>query len=613
MMQNEAQQSDAYLVDLLLGLLKCWWKIVLIGTVGALIGVGIALVLQKKYEATGIAVIAPPKFRSPMKPSILPVETYKRMLLSEGVLAEVLRRLPEGNNLELKDLKDNALVELVEMGEKHAPALVLKMRLDDPQLAAKAVDAWLKIFQESAVRLTTTIAQHTERFVREQFESARKRLSDAEKRLHDFVAEHNIDLLEKTRAEIVERLSRKKLTLRESKFALMRLKNEEKLLKERLKAYLVDGNWVGTSEGDIPSEKGIVGELRSQIIKTKRRYEGVKTSYDRFCKEHDIDGLANEVATLARIVQKLRAESDTLVATLAEKEAFLRSLQTTLKQIPKTEKEFLAPEEQTLWEAALRGKVEGISKLRLVSEKESETYKSILLKALLAAADVARLKERLSSLHRRLQKLSTEHAEKQALLADLRRRREPLLKRLELTEEQLLSLWKEFLSLHARRRELLVAIRQKEDEIRMLDAEVKSLSADLKNISAQIEDLTHQRKVLARQVALLKAPYDMLKGRVEEARLALAEPPEDVRIAVKPVPPDRPVFPQKWLFALVGGIIGIFGGGFVMLLLVAKDLISQGAAPTPAPAPSLPQTPTSQSPPSTPDNASPDNTDDTAP
>ncbi len=612
-MGNGVQQDDVYLVDLLLGLLKCWWKIALIGIAGALAGVGIALALPQEYEATGTAVIAPPKFRSPMKPSILPVEAYKQMLLTEGVLAEVIRRLPQKNGLRLRDLKSGAAVQAVEMGKEHAPALVLKMRLDNPQMAARAVDAWLKVFQEMAVRLTTTQAQHTERFVREQFESARKRLSDAEKRLHDFDAKHNIDLLKKTRAEIVERLSRKKLALLESNSALLRLKQEEKLLKERLKAYLVDGNWAGTFEGEIPPEKGLVGELRSQIAETKKRYEQAKTSYDRFRKEHDIEGLENEVTTLAETLRQLRAESDTLAATLAEKEAFLKSLQAALKGVPKTQMEVLAPEKQALWEAVLRGKAENISKLRLVSEKESETHKKILLQSLLAAADVARLKERLSTISHRLQKLSTEHAEKQALLADLRQRNETLLQRLTSAKKEFFSLWEEFLSLQARRRQLLVTIRQKEDEIKMLDDEVKNLSSNLENISTQIENLTRQRTVLEREVEVLKTPYDMLKDRVEEARLALAEPPEDVRVAVKPVPPDKPVFPQKWLFALVGGILGIFGGGFVMLLLVAKSLISQGAAPTPAPVPSPPQTPTSQSPPSTPDNASPDSTDDTAP
>ncbi|RKY19297.1 MAG: hypothetical protein DRP63_00860 [Planctomycetota bacterium] len=613
MMQNDAQQSDLYLVDLLLELIRRWWKIALIGVAGALAGVGIALVVPEKYEATGIAVIAPPKFHSPMKPSILPVETYQQMLLTEGVLAEVLKRLPEGTDLRLRDLKRNSAVDLVEMGEKHAPALVLKMRLKDPQLAAKAVGIWLKTFQELAVRLTTAIAQHTEQFVREQFELARKRLTDAEKELHEFDAKHHISLLQKVRDGIVTLLSRRKIALLEGKFALARLLQEQRLLEERLEAHLVNGNWIGTVEGSIPSGTGLAGKLRSQLIANKERYEEAKNSYDLFYTEYDIDGLANEVSTLAGIVRQLRAESDTLAAALAEKEAFLKSLQATLKKIPETEKQFLAPEKQAVWEAVLRGKVETISKLRLVSEKESETHKKILLKALLASADVARLKERLSSLHDRLKKLSSEHAEKQALLVSLRQKQGILSRRLKLAEGHFVSLWKEFLGLQARRRELLVEIRRKEDEVKLLGSEVQKLSSDLKNISAQIHDLVRERTDLERQVDVLRKPYNMLKARVEEARLALAEPPEDVRIAVKPVPPDEPAFPQEWLFALVGGLLGVFGGGFVMLLLVAKSLISQGAAPTSAPAPSPPQTPPSQSPSSTPDNASPDSKGDTAP
>ena len=613
MMQNNASQSDVYLVDLFLGLVRCWWKIVLIGVVAALVGVAIALVLPKKYEATGIAVITPPKFRSPMKPSILPVETYRQMLLTGGVLAKVLKRLPKGNNLRLKDLKRSARVDLVGMGEKHTPALVLRMRLGDPQLVAKAVSIWLETLQELAVHLTTAIAQRTERFVREQFELARKRLSDAEKRLHDFDSKHSIAMLQKVRDEIEELLSRRKIALLESKFALTRLLQEERLVSERLKAHLVNGKWVGTAGGDIPPEAGLVGELRSRILANRRRYERIKKDYNLFCREHNIEGLANQVATLAEMLRQLRVESDTLAGTLAEKEAFLRSLREALKEIPETEKEFLAPGQEAVWEAVLRGKVETISKLRLVSEKQSEMHKEVLLKILFAAADVARLKGRLSWLRDRLRKLSSEYAEKQALLVSLRRKKEALSHRLELAEQQFFSLWKEFLDLQARRRELLVQIRQKEDEVKTLDKEVKKLSSDLENISTQIHELMRRRTNLERQIEVLRKPYNMLKARVEEARLALAEPPEDVRIAVKPVPPDEPAFPQKWLFALIGGLLGVFGGGFVMMLLVAKNLISQGASPTPARVSSTPQTPPSQSPSSTPDGASPDSKDDTAP
>lgn len=611
-MTEAPEKDDIYVVDLLLEMLKRWWKILLVGVIGGIVGVGVAFILPKKYEASGVAVISPPKFRSPLRPSILPVEAYKEMLLSDGILAEILRRMKD-SRLKLRDLRDGAEVALVEMGKGNAPALVLKMRLDDPQLAAEAVDVWLDVFRELAVKLTTTQAQLTEKFIRKQFELARRRLQDAEKRLHDFDAKNLTALLENLRQKLMSRLMEKKTALRDARFALIRLNQQMELLDKRLSAHIVDGVWIGVLEVTVPKGEGIVGELRSQVLETKKRYNTAKVAYDTFYNQYDLKGLVNEIATLSETLKRMRTERDSIIAALRGEKAYLETLQSALKDVSDTEKSVLAPESAALWDAVLREKVSTLSKLRLVSEKPSNIYKQILFKVKTTSADIARLQKRLLIINERIDKLTAEHKKKQALLFKLRSKETVLREQFELAREEFLSLWKEFLGLMTRKRDLTVQIEEKKEEVKQLQDEIKSLEEKIDSLSGRIEELKRSRQILQRDIEVVKVAYTMLKNRVEEAQMALAELPEDVRVAVKPVPPDEPVFPKKWLFGLVGGALSLIVAGFVVLLIVAKQLILRGEDRGFARAPLTSETPPSQAPPSIQDNAPPDNKGDTAP
>ena len=96
----------------------------------------------------------------------------------------------------------------------------------------------------------------------------------------------------------------------------------------------------------------------------------------------------------------------------------------------------------------------------------------------------------------------------------------------------------------------------KHPQVIQLKEQIKDLEAQLAGFSGQ--ELEYAR--LAREVEVNKKLYDMLKEKLEEARITEAQKVSDVSIVDPAVMPRSPVGPQKKTGILIGGIMGLILG-----------------------------------------------------
>ncbi len=107
-MADAEKTKDIETIDYLGVILSRWWLILLGTLVCAVAAAGVSLFLPNVYEASVVLLIAPPQFRTELKPGVLPAQTYQRILHSKSLMEKVLQNMKSRHG---DDFNDTAQIE----------------------------------------------------------------------------------------------------------------------------------------------------------------------------------------------------------------------------------------------------------------------------------------------------------------------------------------------------------------------------------------------------------------------------------------------------------------------------------------------------------------------
>ena len=180
---------DLALLHLVAFLRRHWLLILGTSVVTTLVtALFVRLFTDDTYEAVAVMVVAPAKFSSSLQPAALGVRDYRRLLESEGVLAETSIRLMEkgtladgssirvGQNLESR-LPVSTLAARNQPA-RQGPLMETVARAGSPQEAADIANVWAEVFVEYSQKLMVDSTAPTIDLIETEFHRRRAELED---------------------------------------------------------------------------------------------------------------------------------------------------------------------------------------------------------------------------------------------------------------------------------------------------------------------------------------------------------------------------------------------------------------------------------------------------
>jgi uncharacterized protein involved in exopolysaccharide biosynthesis len=338
-----------------------WHKVVAGTLVCAIAGAIFTFLAPRMYQSTATLLVYPPLFkeveeqstrRTPeqmqleldeMMPGTFPVETYKTIAKSKGLIQEVIKAVTDSRvvGLEgalLEDVSENLEVELVQLGRRttqrgitYSQTILFHARADTPELAAQLAQTWAELFKKRVDKLASTGIDETFTSISSMWTQTVEDLSKAENALVEFKKRWNLDLmkLEKSSKETLlalmeDQLDQTEVDVASASAELAALQEE---LKDKDMAK-IDTLWQAppaevywelkksassTSETIISPEDGLRTEVhnpnytvtRDQEVVAQRKLQGLEGRRDRLISK------VGELRTDIGALQTSIAEQDT--------------------------------------------------------------------------------------------------------------------------------------------------------------------------------------------------------------------------------------------------------------------------------------------------------------
>jgi len=196
------------LADLVRFLIRHWWVLGSCALAGGLaVSLAVAFLLPEKYEASATLVVVPPRFSSSLKPEALTVQGYQRLLESDAVIGETVRRLieqgviEEGKGLSLgEQLSSRIFVSRLSEATSLAPVIEAQGKSRDPEEAAIIANTWSAVFLDRLNDLMTGSLLPSLDFINQHYEQQLAEVEGLEKErlaLADDFAQRHLELMRK--------------------------------------------------------------------------------------------------------------------------------------------------------------------------------------------------------------------------------------------------------------------------------------------------------------------------------------------------------------------------------------------------------------------------------
>ncbi|MCX7702505.1 MAG: Wzz/FepE/Etk N-terminal domain-containing protein [Planctomycetota bacterium] len=570
----EEKKEEVYLIDLIMRVVRRWYLILGAVVVAWVCAYIVCFLIPAKYEASGMVVVAPPQFQSEIRPSLLPLSTYRHLAKSDSLLGETLKdtltRHPQRREVLLEDLKDDIRVETGGEEKEGVPTLIVAGRHKDPHFITDFVNTWLTKFKEKAETLTISQAALMEKTFVEEFIASQKRLETAEEELREFEKRESVFLLENVKKNLETLLIEKKKEMQKWVYDETDKESELALIRLQVEAQESDGRWVGERgfEAKPAASEGFAKEISTSILNVKRRYEREADAYKNFTSENNISRMVEEERRLNNRISEINARLNQLESLIPAKEKEYLFCTERLKEEPQKLRITSSPVESAFWEALLREKATDVSKLSLSHElfnplyqRLSETSFTVMLALVAYRSEKETLlqeKQRLEKLHSELQSAMLNAMEQKQVLENL------LLSARMAYEE----MFKQYLARRSEEKRVRVELEQIRDRKRLCEEEIKRLEKEWERSAAALAEAQKEYNRLRRSVESAQSNYNIFKEKLEQASLTKTQLPEDVRIAATALTPQEPVFPDK---PLISGIAAVMAFLIAVILVTLRE------------------------------------------
>lgn len=104
-------------------------------------------------------------------------------------------------------------------------------------------------------------------------------------------------------------------------------------------------------------------------------------------------------------------------------------------------------------------------------------------------------------------------------------------------------------------------------QLQDLEQSIGDIQGQLANKQQQIDVAEATLSELDRRIGLLESSHAMLARKLQEAKIALAETPEPIRLIDEPLVPRRPIAPRKTVNVAIAGFLGLMLGTLFAFLV----------------------------------------------
>jgi uncharacterized protein involved in exopolysaccharide biosynthesis len=464
--------------------------------VGLVTAALLLLTVGKKYEASATLVIVPPRFSSELKPQILTVLSYQKILESDAVIAEAKKRLVErgvlaaASQLRLgRQLESRIFVSSRAEEMTLAPMLQAVARGQTGEHAAAIANTWAEVFLERTRELVVGTTSSTVKFIDEQYPQIRDSLAK----------------LEDTRVI------------------------EANTLQKQF-------NEASTRWGDrITTFKGETGSLIATFRAETRRL------VEEFISQRNMDSRKTQLAALRKAYGELQEEQARVTSLLQLKQLQLEAARKQLSETPPLLTLQKAITDDALWRSVADSRSgsadwKALQQRSLATQEVNPVFTSLSARMAEIEMDVNAMAPRAAALKTDLERIN---AEMKALESRVRMDDAELEK---LTREREAGLQK----LTEERENKLTQLSRSRDE------ELDGIKREMDTRLGQIDRNINQQRDLFNQLAKNYNQAVLAKGEqnVEDVRLgARAVAPE------QPQPRGRAI--KSLLAAILGGMLGI--------------------------------------------------------
>ena len=576
------EREEAYLLDLIIAVVRRWYLIIGISVVVALCAYLVCFFLPVKFEASGMIVVAPPQFQSEFRPSLLPFSTFRRLVTSDDLLRQALnetqKKHPQYATLTLLSIKKNIRVEAEgKGGEGSVPTLIVAARHRDPQFITDFVNNWLTLFKKRAEQLAVSQAKAMEGFITSELQKAREQLQKAENALHRFDRRVSVTFLEEIKKGIETLLVDKKMRLQEL-IAQEKEKEEElSLTRREVEAQQINGRWLGEMDVEVKDKENdkFLKEITEDVLSVRDAYKRELDRYISFANENNLSRMEAEEKRLNERISEVDDRLSELGTLIPSAEKELALYDESLKKEPRKLKLTTSPVESAFWEALLKEKAGELSRLSLSREVLNPVYEQLLNARNDIARRLASYRSERETLLKEREELERKHKQLQALLLEAQERKcmlEGALARARLEYEVR---HQQFLTLKERSRQLAVDLQRVRSQRLQAEAEIKRLQQELEQTVQALEQAKGERERLQRDLDEAQSAYEGLQQKTEQALFTKGQMLEDVRIAAFAVRPDEPVSPDRLLITAITALVAFFISTGLFTLFEAANLLKK--------------------------------------
>ncbi len=569
-------------IDYLGILLTRWWLILLGTLVCGIAAAGVSLLLPNEYEASAVLLIAPPQFKTELNPGILPIQTYQRILQSKGLIEKVLqnmknRRAEDFNETTVEDLLNNCRVEIEVAGKQEAEAesllLVLFARHENPAYAKEMADIWVQEFMALNNTLHKKRTGETDQFVSGQFQEAKTKLVQTENAVTDFNDTAQMETLKQRIAIVSEQANQILEQLETNREDLEFEKGRLATLDERVGAVEIDGKWLGQlPDGEVDlsgmnsRQKGIAAEL----MKVARLYQETTERLANLAETADVETLKKRLGSYREMLVEKDPHLENIQAKRKSLEAALAALSAKVSSTEQVIELKKALPEEILWDKLLdkpsKETVQKLSKMHLTSEVLNPEHIQLSKQILLLKEELEKAMSEEKHITAKIPQLEEEVKKFESMLRIQEKKKNDLIIYHSESKRAYQSRYADYVGWLYERNTCRITIAELERTVTLLEKRHNERLGQIRSLSTELKRKQDQHEDLKRAVDVAQHAYELLKNKVEEARITMAQETEDVRLVSSAVVPGKKVAPQRSIITVVATIVGFLLSCIAVLL-----------------------------------------------
>jgi uncharacterized protein involved in exopolysaccharide biosynthesis len=526
-------------------IIKRKWMIV-IGTLLCLVG-SIIYTAQKKgaLEARALLLVVPSPYKTELTPPMFSMDVYLELAKAQDLMQAIIDTLDlrdkKGKKLSIPVMNGILKTELGQVdipSQNSSPLVHLVATTFDTTLftPVSLVNAWAELFVRKNSGISSQETGGSYEFISEQYEIARSNLQKAENDLHKFNEKNNTGILKADLAPTSTRLVEYQANMVNMSLELNNLEEDLDALEKYLLAVeTTRGQWVGALDiqgsGNIQHHRLDRDQQRvlDTTIKHRNNVKALREEVRSFSDDQDLQLMGDD----------LQLKRSTLITYMNELSKIEVDMYSTSQILKETKKEDI---ERLIRAGAF------VETLPAETLREFASlyigYNLLIPRQTYLILEIERLRAETDS----LENVYTDNSLDLALLQE----------KLTTAEQPYQALLEQYRATKSRINSLKLSINALRPKVKYQKVKRAQLELKTGSLVAQIAQMELEQKRLDRNITVYASTFDKFSKLLEDARVAKANQPNDVKIVAKAVESvGQPIRTPSKAMAIGFGLVGM--------------------------------------------------------